>query len=230
MSGFGKTLSKTAKEYLSSLPREEHISDLDFVSRALTQAGIPDTEALLSYHESVAGRVDHYGLDKTVLGLVHANPRFLSPHAIEVFDTWTTENGAQEWSICRADSHPSYELLIDTRGFWACGCPDGSPWQSQVSVSAELWAFREQKSPQHITLNSFNAADFLYAEFFPRLAPFHDSESSTCCLTLYRSSEFLMTDSHGTFDLLITDVDAHPELFHDVAFSRYPKHFFDRYK
>jgi hypothetical protein len=125
-------LSERARRYLASLQRLAPVPTAE-VERALRRQGLQCYPAWLDFHERYAGYVEPIGLEAAVLGIVHAQSRWMVPGAVATVDSYQSE--ADYFVVC-ADVHPSYEYYLGDTGFFR------SPWASTFEVKLERSAAR----------------------------------------------------------------------------------------
>jgi len=102
--------SQRALAYLRTLERRDHIRDMDVVRNALRRHGVPESDALLEFHQALAGYVEPAGRDEFTYGIIHGDSYWygaLTPDAYE-------EQGV--WYVTYADAHPSYQRQMDENG------------------------------------------------------------------------------------------------------------------
>ena len=107
-------LSERAQRYLSKLKRIMPVPTEE-VERTLQRQGLECFPAWLDFHERYAGYVEDLGLEKAVLGIVHARTQWFTPGTAEVRRSY---HGDANWFARCAEAHPSFEYELGDTGFF----------------------------------------------------------------------------------------------------------------
>jgi HEAT repeats len=179
--------SQRATRYLERLERRPHIDDLGVVRRALEEAGVTATDALLAFHDEFAGYVKP-APDEFVYGLVHAAPRWIGALAVETFT-----DDDMPYVIC-ADGHPSYELCLDLQGvhYTTCRVPRATSFGMMIEQDAFVTAACDGHAVMGASLGLNNDRRELSEVLLPRLAAHLVAEVSDEHGRIYATDELVL--------------------------------------
>jgi len=108
-------LSPRAQVYLNKLERIDFIDDISFLKSKLLEIGVGYPDSILEFQLTYGGFIEKVGLRENIFGIIHKNPKYLTPNTIDF------EKEDQDESpilLHAADTHLVHGIMIDELGWY----------------------------------------------------------------------------------------------------------------